>query len=97
MKTTRGVRAKFAELCPLLNLWSLSTYDHLGRVRHVTVTLMLIEYDGTVFHAALGRGDAPLCASPDLLIASVFAMTWRYLQGRLTFAFVLYHSVHAFN
>ena len=40
--------------------------------------------NGTVFHAALGRGNAPLCASPDLLIASVFAMTWRYLQGRLT-------------
>ena len=51
----------------------------------MTVTLMIRKYDGTVFHAALGRGDAPLCASPDLLIASVFAMTWRYLQGRLTF------------
>ena len=44
------------------------------------------EHDGTVFHVALGRGDASLCASPDLLIASVFAMTWRYLQGRLTLA-----------
>ena len=40
--------------------------------------------NGTVFHAALGRGDAPLCASSDFLIASVFAMTWRYLQSRLT-------------